>query len=53
MDFGEVFRIVGQFFINYCNITVTMFGVSFSIGTLFLWCAVAVILIAFIRGLAS
>lgn len=53
MDFGEVFRIVGQFFINYCGITISVFGISFTVGSLFLWCAVAIVLVTFIRGLAG
>lgn len=53
MDFGEVFRIVGQFFINYCGITVSVFGISFTIGSLFIWCAVALILVVFIRGIVG
>lgn len=53
MDFGNVFRIVGQFFIDYCSITVSMFGVSFTVGALFMWCALALILIGFVKGLMS
>lgn len=53
MDFGEVFRMVGQFFIYYCSITVTIFGQSFTVGTIFIWCAIALLLINFIRGLVS
>lgn len=53
MDFGSVFRIIGRFFIDYCSIPVTLFGSSFTVGSLFLWCAVAVVLIMFFRGLIS
>lgn len=53
MDFGDVFRIVGGFFVDYCGIPITIFGNTFTVGTLFLWSAVAVLLIAFVRGLAS
>lgn len=53
MDFGDVFRMVGQFFIYYCGTPVTIFDTTFTVGTLFLWCAIATVLIAFIRGLAS
>lgn len=53
MDFGDVFRIVGRFFIDYCNIAITVFGYTFTVGSLFIWCAVALVLVAFVRGLAS
>lgn len=53
MDFGEIFRMVGQFFINYCNITVSFFGVRFTVGALLLWCALAVLIINFLRSMSS
>lgn len=53
MDFGSVFRIVGRFFLDFCSVDVTLFGITFTVGALFLWCAVALILIKFVRGLMS
>lgn len=53
MDFGTVFRMVGQFFIDYCSINVSFFGLDFTVGTLFVWCAIATIMITFFRGISS
>lgn len=53
MDFGDAFRIVGQFFIDYCGITVSLFGVRFTVGALFVWSALAVLIIGWIRSVAS
>lgn len=53
MDFAVVFKEVAEYFILLCNIKVTLFGVSFTVGAWFLWCALAIVLIGFVRGLAS
>lgn len=53
MDFGDVFGLVGRFFIDYCNISITLFDVRFTIGSLFLWSALAVLIIGWIRSIRS
>lgn len=53
MDFGKVFELVGRFFIDYCGTPVTLFGFKFTVGTLFLWCGLAVLIIGWIKGVSS
>lgn len=53
MDFGSVFRVVGKFFIDYCSINVSLFGIDFTVGGMLVWCAVATIMIMFFKGVSS
>lgn len=53
MDFADVFKEVAVFFIHMCSVHVTFGGISFTVGALFLWCAIAVVLVGFIRGMKS
>lgn len=53
MDVLNVLKPFFAFFENYCRIRLTFGGASFTIGSLFLWCILATILITFLRGLAN
>lgn len=53
MDVLYVFRPVVDFFIRYCSVVVTVGGFSFTVGSMFIWCGVVVIVWSFIRRLAD
>lgn len=53
MDLISVLTPFFNFFERYCATVITIGGFSFTIGALFLWCILAVLVINFIRGLAS
>lgn len=52
MDLVKVLQPFFKFFETYCNIQVTLAGVSFSVGSIFVWCILATVLIVFLKGLA-
>lgn len=51
MDYAVVFKEVADFFIQYCSVKVVFAGHSFSVGSLYLFGAIAVILIWFLKGM--
>lgn len=53
MDLVSVLKPFFDFFVTFCNVSITLGGFSFSVGALFMWCFLGSILIGFIRGLAS
>ena len=53
MVLETLFREVGQLFIRMCNVTIELGEHSFTVGTLYVWCGVAAILIYILRGLAD
>lgn len=52
MDLVKVLQPFFDFFARYCNVTLTLGGVSFSVGSVFIWCIFATLLIALLRRLA-
>lgn len=53
MDLVNVLQPFFDFFVEFCNVTLTLGGVSFSVGTVFVWCIFATVLIGLLKGLAS
>ena len=53
MDLLEVLKPFFDFLIEYLNIQLTVGGFSFTIGALFLWCALVLVVIWFLKGLAD
>lgn len=53
MDLITVLKPFFDFFVRFCNVSITLGGYSFSVGALFMWCIIATILIGFVKGLAS
>lgn len=53
MVLETLFREVGAFFIRMCNVTVQFGEYSFTVGTLYMWCGIALILIYILRGISS
>lgn len=53
MDLMKLFNPLIDFFVELCAVEITMGGVKFTVGALWIWCAIASVIIAFIRGLAS
>lgn len=52
MDLIDVLQPFFDFFMKYCNVTLTLGGYSFSVGSVFLWCIFAVLLITFLKRMA-
>lgn len=52
MDLITVLKPVFDFFVKFCGVTLTLGGYTFTVGTVFIWCFIASILIGFVRGLA-
>lgn len=53
MDFANVFKEVADFFMVLCAIRISFGGYEFTVGAVFLFCALVPFLIGFVRGLAS
>lgn len=53
MDLMKLFNPLIDFFMEMCAVEITMGGVEFTLGALWIWCAIACVLIGFIRGLAN
>lgn len=53
MDLITVLKPFFDFFVRFCGTTVSLGGYSFTVGTVFLWCIIATILIVFLKGLAN
>lgn len=53
MDFAVVMRELGRFFMHYCSIEIVFNGYRFTVGSLFLFCAIAVLLIWFVKGMGK
>lgn len=53
MDLLDVFKPIVDFFVYYCSIILTVGGLSFSVGSLFIWCGLVALIWNFIRRLAD
>lgn len=53
MDIIFVFQKAGEFFIKFCSVTFTVAGYRLSVGSFFVFAALVVILINFLRKLGD
>lgn len=53
MDFALVMREVGEFFLKYCSTEIVFNGYRFTVGSLYLFCAIAVLLVWFLKGMSE
>ena len=53
MDFALVMEELGRFFVRYCSIEVIFNGYRFTVGSVYLFVAIAVVVIWFIRRMAE
>lgn len=52
MDFALVMRELGDFFVRYCSIEVVFNGLRFTVGSVYLFCAFALVIIYFLKGMS-
>lgn len=52
-DLTVVFQSAGKMIAMYLNMRVSIGKVNVSVGTIYLWCACAIVLIIFIRGIGE
>ena len=50
MDFALVMQELGEFFLKYCSTEVVFNGYRFTVGSVYLFCAFAVVVIWFLKG---
>ena len=51
MDFSIILKSLIDLFIKVCSVKCTFAGIEFSVGSVFIWCALASIFIGFLgRG---
>lgn len=53
MDFLDVFKEVAKLFIYYWSIRLPIKGYNITVGNVFIFCGIAGIIIALVRGLAE
>lgn len=53
MDLLDLYKMIGSCFIKLCNVHFTVGGLDFTVGSVFLFCLVASLIIWFLRGLAD
>ena len=53
MDFAVVFSQVADLFIRLCSVEVAVFGVTFYVGTLYLYCAFVIVVLLFLKGMSD
>lgn len=53
MDFALVMQKLGEFFLKYCSTEIVFNGYCFTVGSVYLFCAIAVLLIWFVKGLGE
>ena len=53
MDLIEVMKPFWSFLEKFFGVTITLGGFSFSVGSFFMWCILATLLIWFLKGLAD
>lgn len=53
MDFALVMRELGDFFVEYCSIEVVFNGYRFTVGSFYIFCAIALLLVWFLRGMGE
>lgn len=53
MDLIKLFEMLVDFFLKLCEVSFTLGGFKITVGALFIWCAIATVVIGFIRGLTN
>ena len=53
MDFLDVFKPIIEYFLRLCAVNITIGGYVFTVGSMFIWCGVVVVVWSFIRRLAD
>lgn len=53
VDIVEILKPLFDFLAYYFEIPIVLGGYTFTIGALFMWCILVVIMIGFVKGLAS
>lgn len=53
MDFAEVMKRLGAFFIRLCSVEVSFGGVDFTFGSVFVFCGLVGFVCYFMRGLGE
>lgn len=53
MDLISVLKPFFDFFVKFCDTSLSLGGYTFTVGSVFIWSIVAGILISFVKGLAS
>lgn len=53
MDFALVMQELGEFFLEYCSTEVVFNGYRFTVGSVYLFCAIAVVFIWFVKGMGE
>ena len=51
-SFLSVFEVIADFFIYYCNIMLDFGGIKFTVGTMFIWCGIALLAITAFKRLS-
>lgn len=52
-DLTIVFKSVAKMITMYLNMKITLGGHTVSVGSVFMWCACAILIISFIRGMTN
>lgn len=52
-DLTIVFKSVAKMITMYLNMKITLGGHTVSVGAIFIWCACAILIISFIRGMTN
>lgn len=52
MDFALVMRELVEFFVEYCSTEIVFNGYRFTVGSLYVFCAFALVIIAFLKGMS-
>ena len=52
MDFALVMKELGAFFMDYCSTEVVFNGYRFTVGSVYLFCAFVLVIIAFLKGMS-
>lgn len=53
MDFALVMKELGVFFMDYCSTELVFNGYRFTVGSVYLFCAFALVIIAFLKGMSK
>lgn len=53
MDLLDVMMPFWTFLARFFSVSITIGGYTFTVGAFFLWCALVIVLIGFLKGLAD
>lgn len=53
MDLIDVLKPFFSFLVDYFAVEITLAGYTFSVGALYMWCFLVIVLIMFVKGLAD